>query len=273
MTFKKVGMVVFLIFSLFSTYALFAQAANPGFVSGNIWYSKDPFEEGDKIKVYTFVFNPDSRELSGTVIFFDKTTLLGKKNFTVAGKRAEDVSIDWTVNAGDHTIFAKIENAKLLLADGTYEEIYIAENETEKSTTTVAKKIISKVVEKDTDNSINNTLGDLGNLIQDKTPEFIVKPMVLGASTFEELRQEIVNSTEDKKEEVKKEIKALENTKVKLESKTAKSTLLKPFKYVELFLLTISVFILNNRILFYGLIAIFIFIIIRLIWNKFFSRF
>ena len=58
---------------------ILAQSSNTGFVPGNIWYSKDPFEEGDKVKIYTFIFNPDSRELSGTVIFFDKTVLLGKK--------------------------------------------------------------------------------------------------------------------------------------------------------------------------------------------------
>jgi hypothetical protein len=273
MTFKKVGIILFLIFSVFSIYLPNIQASNTGFVSGNIWYSKDPLEEGDKVKIYTFVFNPDNRTLSGTVIFFDKTTLLGKKAFTVQSKRAEDVSIDWTVNAGDHTIFAKIENAKFLLSDGTYEEVYIAENETEKNAVTVTKKIIPKTEDKEANNSISNTIGDITKVLEDKTPEFITKPMVLGASTVEEIRQNIINTAEDKKEEVEKEIKVLENTKTTLDPKVAKSTLLKPFKYVELFLLTISVFILNNKIIFYGLIAIFIFVIIRLIWNRFFSRF
>ena len=119
MTFKKVSIVLFLIFSLFPIQKIFAQNSNTGFVPGNIWYSKDPFEEGDKIKIYTFIFNPDARELSGTVIFFDKTVLLGKKDFIILSKSANDISIDWTVTAGDHTIFGKIENAKFLISKGS----------------------------------------------------------------------------------------------------------------------------------------------------------
>jgi hypothetical protein len=152
MNLKKAGIILFLIFSLFPTQNIFAQNKNTGFVSGNIWYSKDPFEEGDKVKIYTFVFNPDVRELSGSVIFFDKTTLLGKKDFTIPAKGADDVSIDWTVSTGDHSIFAKIENAKFLISKGNYEEVYLAENETEKSTSSVSKKIVANTLSQIKDN-------------------------------------------------------------------------------------------------------------------------
>ncbi len=140
MILRKIGIILFLIFSLLPMEKISAQSPNTGFVQANLWYSKDPFEEGDKIKIYTFIFNPDARELSGIVVFFDKTVLLGKKEFTIPAKTANDVSIDWTVTAGDHTIFGKIENAKFLVSAGKYEEVYIAENETEKSSRTVSKK-------------------------------------------------------------------------------------------------------------------------------------
>ena len=84
MNLKKAGIVLFLIFSLLPIQKIFAQSSNTGFVQANIWYSKDPFEEGDKVKIYTFIFNPDTRELSGTVIFFDNTVMLGKKDFIVS---------------------------------------------------------------------------------------------------------------------------------------------------------------------------------------------
>src|SRR3989344_6452613 len=129
MNFKKLTIVLFLIFSILPTTKILAQSSDIGFVSENIWYSEDSFEEGDKIRIYTFIFNPDSRELSGTVLFFDKTVLLGKKDFAVPPKRALDVSIDWTVVAGDHTIFGKIEDAKFLVSTGNYEQASISENE------------------------------------------------------------------------------------------------------------------------------------------------
>ena len=133
MTLKKVGIFLILIFSIVPIQSIFAQVPNVGFIPANIWYSKDPFQEGDKIKVYTLVYNPAERELSCTVIFFDNTTLLGTKNITVSAKSVKDASIDWTVTAGEHVIFAKIENAKFLISKDNYEEVYLAENKTEES--------------------------------------------------------------------------------------------------------------------------------------------
>src|SRR3989338_6753006 len=178
MALKKIGTILFLIFSLLPIQKIFAQDSNTGFVSGNIWYSQDPFEEGDKIKIYTFIFNPDNRELFGTVIFFDKTILLGKKDFTIPAKTANDISIDWTVTVGDHTIFAKIENAKFLVSKGKYEEVYLAENETEK-----------------------------------KTPTFITEPIASTVNTLEEFRINTNIASDNKKEEIKNEIKILDAKK------------------------------------------------------------
>ena len=51
MVLKRIGIVLFLIFFLLPNHNLRAQDSNAGFVPGNIWYSQDPFEEGDKIKI------------------------------------------------------------------------------------------------------------------------------------------------------------------------------------------------------------------------------
>lgn len=251
---------------------ILAQSSNTGFVSGNIWYSKDPFDEGDKIKIYTFVFNPDNRELSGTVIFFDKTVLLGKKDFTVSAKSANDISVDWTVTAGDHTIFGKIENAKFLISAGKYQEVYLAENETEKSSRTVSKKIVSK-----TTDTTGTSVSDIAKTIQEKTPDFIIKPITSSVDILETFREDLNTSSENKKEELKNEIKELDNPNltVKLSKdnttiKTDTNSFLKPFKYIQIFFLTIFSFIVSNKILFYGLILVILFFILRFIWKKIF---
>ena len=264
MNLKKFGLVLFLIFSILPVQRIFAQTSNTGFVSGNIWYSKDPFEEGDKIQIYTFVFNPDSRELSGTVIFFDNTVLLGKKDFTIPAKGAEDVFIDWTVNAGDHNIFGKIENAKFLISKGKYEEIYLAANETQKSARTIAKKITSTQTNtnpiSDIGNVITTSISNIKDTISGQTPEAVTKPI-------EKLRVDIIKTEENKKAQLENEIKVLDNTKVALNKNTATNTLTKPFKQVELFFVSIFLLILNNPIIFYGLVAIIVFFILRFIWK------
>jgi len=272
MTFKKAGIVLFLIFSILPIQKIFAQSSNTGFIPANIWYSKDPFEEGDKVKIYTLIFNPDTKELSGTVNFFDKTILLGKKDFTVAVNATKAISTDWTVTVGDHSIFGEIENAKFLLSNGTYEAVSLTQNQTEKSSRTVSKKIISVPIDTTSKikDAISSSISDVTKIIEEKTPDFILKPMVLGASTVENFRQDVSTASKNKKEKVKNEIKILENAKVALDSKTATNTLLKPFKYMELFFLSIFSFILNNKILFYGISAIIVFFILRYIWKKIF---
>ena len=281
MTFKKIGIVLFLIFSLIPIQKLLAQVTSVGFVPGNIWYSKSPFEEGDKVKIYTFVFNSDSREFSGTVVFFDKTVLLGKKEFTIAGKTANDISIDWTVTAGDHTVFAKIEDAKFLLTNGKYEQIYIAENETEKSLTTVPKKIIPKSdtsFDSNSDtNNISTSVSDITKTIQENTPDFITKPIISSVNSLEAFRENLNTTSNNKKEELKKEIETLNDVDLKigiskgnLTAKSETSPLLKPFKYVEIFFLSVFSFVLSNKILFYGISAIIIFFLLRFIWKKIF---
>jgi hypothetical protein len=273
MSLKKLGIILFLIFSLLPIQKIFAQTANTGFVSANIWYSKDPFEEGDKIKIYTLIFNPDARELSGTVFFFDNTILLGKKDFTIAAKTADDISIDWTVNAGDHTIFGKIENAKFLVSKGKYEEVYLAENQTEKSSRTVSKKIISNATNtksnSQTNDPVSSVISDI-KIITDKTPDFITQPIASATNTLEQFRTNANLTANSKTEEVKNEIKTLDNAPVTLDSKTATSTLLKPFKYAELFFLSVFSFIFNNKILFYGILAIIVFSLLRSFWKIFF---
>lgn len=276
MTFKKIGIILFLIFSLLPMQKLLAQSSNTGFVPGNIWYSKDPFEEGDKIKIYTFIFNPDSRELSGTVIFFDKTVLLGKKDFTLPAKTANDISIDWIVTIGDHSIFAKIENAKFLVSKGKYEEVYLAENETEKSSRTVSKKIVSKLTDQNTETT-GISVSDITKTIKENTPDFITNSIISSIDSLETFRENLNTNSENKKEEIKKEIETLNDidlevgvSKGSTTVKTGTSPLLKPFKYVQVFFLSVFSFLLSNKILFYGISAIIIFFLLRFIWKKIF---
>lgn len=275
MILKKIAVVLLVIFSVLPINRIYAQVSNTGFVQANIWYSKDPFEEGDKIKIYTLLFNPDSRQLSGTVNFFDNSVLLGKKNFSIAPGATNALSIDWTVTAGKHDIFGEIENAKFLLSDGSYEAVTLSQGETEKSSITVAKKIVpvADTGEATNSNSINNSVSTLAssieNTVTSSTPSFISGPIISTTSALESFRQNTANASQQKETDVKSQIKALDENKTVLkkgskgttENTAPPSSLLKPFKYVELFFLTIASFILNNQIIFYAILIIIVFLI------------
>ncbi len=271
MTLKKISLILFLLFSLLPVSKIYGANSNAGFIPANIWYSKDPFEEGDKIKIYTLVFNPDARELSGTVFFFDNTILLGKKDFSASPKGTKDISIDWTVNAGDHTIFGKIENAKFLIGTSKYEEVYLAENETDKNKTTVAKKIIPKADIGNIINTLSSPINSVNKFVEEKIPDEVKKPINESVNAVENFRINTAKETENKKEVIKGDIKKLGENKSVLNNNTDKSsTLLKPFKYIELFFLSVFSFILNTKIVFYIISILILFFLIKYIWKKIF---
>ena len=267
---KKIGILFLFLIYLLPVSTIQAQTSSLGFIPANIWYSKDPFEEGDKIKIYTFIFNPEDRELSGTVAFYDDTTLLGKKNFVILPKGVKDISIDWTVSAGEHTIFGKIESAKLLISAGKYESVSVTENKTDESIRQVKKKIIPKPSITENKEGTSDTSNNLQSLIKESTPTFISKPIILVVDNLEEVRENTEATVATKKEEVKKEIEVLKETPKTEEGKGETNVALKPWKYVELFFLTILHFALKNKIIFYIVLAIPPFLLLRFIWRKIF---
>lgn len=260
--------VLFLIISILPVCKAYAQSSNVGFVSGSIWYSKDPFEEGDKIKIYTLIFNPDQKELSGKLSFFDKNILLGSKNFTVPATTAKDISINWTVIVGDHIIFAKIENAKFLLDNGQYQNVLLTEDQTENSERAVSKKVVVKT--ENANNVISFSIPNVSKLVEDNTPEIIAKPITATANSLENFRQNISAISENKKMAIKNEIETLNSPKKSSTVQTNQSKLLKPFKYIELFFLYFFSFIFNNRLVFYLIFVLAIFFLLRYIWRLIF---
>src|SRR3989339_746947 len=258
---KKILIILFLILCTIPIKTYSQSFSKAGFIPGNIWYSPDPFEEKDIIKIHTIVFNPEDKQFLGDVIFFDNDVFLDKKSFSVQAKEIKEVEISWTVTAGKHKIFAKIENAKLLLPNGKFEEIYIAQNKTEENIREVEKKIILKTVNLDPYSIIDNisinsseSIQNIRNTIKENTPSFIVEPATLTANVIETIQNEIkaINIT-NQKNNTEKENKFI-----------------KPLKYLELFFFTLLSYIFNIKFIFYGILFIIIIFILRYFWRLIF---
>ena len=275
---KKIAVFLFLLL-LMLPIRLHAQTSNAGFVPGNIWYSQDPFEEGDKLKIYTVIFNPDQKELLGTVIFFDNTVFLGKKDFNIPAQGVKDVWITWTATVGDHVIFGKIENSRFLISADKYQDVYLTPNQTEQSKRTVNKKIILPSSSENTNiiSNIENTgsesIQNIKKLVAANTPDLVTKPIIKIADTIEQFRSNIATASKDKKEKIKNEIKLLDQTEKssKNTTKTAETNkFLKPFKYVELLALSVASGTFDNKFIFYGISLIFLYFLIRYLWRLIF---
>lgn len=276
MNFKKIGLVLLLVFSLLPVGKIFAQTTNAGFVPGNIWYSKDPFVQGDQIKIYTLIFNPDTRKFSGTVDFFDNSTLLGAKDFSIAGTSTKDISINWTVTAGDHQIFGQIENAKFTTASGASMVASITDNMTSKSSRTVTNKVIAQNISNginSVDSAFNTTLDsiqNIGDTVNSVVPAPVSQSITKTSNILDGFRENANTVLEKSKKETQDQIDALNKAKSLTKDTTTANAIHKPFEYVKLFFFTILAAIFKYKILFYGLLVIIVLLIINYIWHLIF---
>ena len=282
---RKFLIVLFILLSFSPLSKINAQTttSNAGFASANnIWYSEDPFQEGDNVGIYTLVFNPDDKELSGTVVFFDKDVVLGTKDFKVTANGVEGIHINWIATVGSHTIFGRIQNAKFLTSDKTYIDAYLAQNETTKSSRTVLTKIVPVSPSPITTDSNSNANGTNSGIIQNvagaiksEIPTSIIQPVSSASNALEKFRTSSGSSLTKTKDKIKDEIKALDNNKNPSNSNSKNASqdkIFKPFKYVELFFLSLFSFIFKSQILFYGILLLLTFFILRFIWRKIFKK-
>lgn len=276
MNFKKAEIILLLIFFLLPVGKIIAQTTNAGFIPGNIWYSKDPFQEGDKIKIYTLIFNPDTRKFSGTVDFFDNNILLGTKDFSVSGTSTKDISINWTVTAGDHQIFGEIKNAKFLTSTGKYEDVSLADNKTSTSSRTVSAKVVAENIASginsidETFNTAVDSIQNIGNTAKDTMPATVSQSVTATSNTLDGLREKVSITLQNTQIKTQSQIDTLDKTKSSSKNSTETNYIQKPFEYVRLFLLFILSSIFKYKILFYGILIILIFSFIRYLWQLFF---
>jgi len=181
----------------------------------------------------------------------------------------KDISIDWTVDAGAHNIFAKIENAKFLISTGKYENVNLTENQTEESSRTINKKIVPKLPDIIGDSATDGQIAKVQNVILENTPDFIAKPIIEAVNSLEKMRESAGTFSRNKKEEISNQIKALNNEEV-LPDSESNAKLQKPLKYIELFFLAIFSIILDNKWVFYIALAFIVFFLIRFIWRRIF---
>ncbi len=112
---KTVFLAVLLSWLLFPVHTLAETdapaAMNAGFISG-IWYSKNSFFIGDKIRIYSAMRNNSGYDIIGTINFYDGQSVIGSSDFSVVDGQLIERWTDWTVTPGTHNIYAKIVNPR-----------------------------------------------------------------------------------------------------------------------------------------------------------------
>jgi len=272
---------LFLIISIFIALPVFSATElsvnNAGFVQSSIWYSKDPFYAGDKVRIYTVIFNGSTYDLAGSVEFLDNGTSLGKTTFSLSGNgRAQDLWIDWKASAGNHTITARLVN---VIADGPNgkQAVSFPSVETGKSDRFVdidpAIKEAQAKIEAQKITAVRvDQLGKVEEVAQsvvDSIPTPIKESIVSAVSIVEQFRANegnqlgVIREQKSREiDEINAHVKTINTTPVNVDSTKKEKTVLdvasnvteKPFAYVMLAAIGALQFVFEWKILFYGII-------------------
>ncbi len=289
---KKYFLFFISVYIIFGTIN-FVNAATTatGFIPGQIWYSKDPFVEGDTIKIYTAIWNNSTSPMSAKVEFYDKNVILGTRNILIAPSNLEDVYVSWKVTAGDHLISAKIISPSIT-TNGKKELISVSNNMTEQD-----KRFVSVLVKTADGNAATSTdviksqVDKATATISDIIPESISTSANESVSAIDSFRADTFNQisqaktdTEKKIDELKKQESVnIENSKnitpVNDDNKNKQGEIVdkkipvdsateKPIAYIKLFLLSVLSFIFGSKLVFYITLALLAFFILRFIYRK-----
>ena len=197
---------------------------------------------------------------------------MGTKDFNVAGTSTKDISINWTVTAGDHQIFGQIENAKFLTSTGTYVSASLADNVTSKSSRTVANKLIAQNISNGINtvdgafNSAIDSIQNIGSATKSNLPVAISQSATATTNTLDGLRGNIGTTLGNAQAETQKNINNLNDVKDSSKNNTDENYIQKPFEYVELFFLSILGAIFSNKILFYVILILIVLWLLRYLW-------
>lgn len=254
-------------------------SSTTGFIPGQIWYSKEPLIEGETVKIYTAIWNGEKSPITTHVEFYDGKTILGARDITIESAHLQEVSISWKVTTGDHNISAKISSSSTT-TNGK------KENVTFERTITTEDHTFVPVVVKNADgtpvksiDAVKNEITKATTAIKDVIPDSVGAPITSGFNSVDTFRDTTYAKIIDTKVQTQKEVDAFKTTSdstksdsVTTKAENTKSKPLdatdKPITYIKLFLFSLLGFIFGSKIVFYGLCALIVLLIIRFIYRK-----
>lgn len=241
-------------------------SSSAGFVPGQIWYSKDKFVAGETIKIYTVVWNAGPNPLSARVEFYDKSIILGARDIVVEKEKLEQVSIPWSVTAGDHAISAKIISSTVSVS-GKKESVVLDNRITTEDVVFVPA---SKAGQKSTDTTavsskdpLKNSLTDVSKKVTEAIPLSVREPFMGVFSVTEKFRIEMHKTILASKARVQKEIDAFSS-----KSSSGAGGTGEPIARLKIFSLSICAFFFATRVVFYGVGLFLLFTILKALYHK-----
>lgn len=247
-----------------------------GFIQGNIWYSDDSPKNGSTITIYTGVWNGGDTSLSVKVDFYDNDTYINSQVSNIPPQSLEKISIQWKVTPGDHTITAKIASSTTSSKEGK-KPILVARNSTSGDRIFIPATF-SKTIPPPTSNIIKDEVQKVSHALETSKVPQLITPLTKGYESVDTARSTLYKNVEISKTNTQIEIKRNEAASLAAGKKNTPlqkspptkilDTTHTPILYLKVFFLQILGFILGSKYVFYGIIAITIWILGKLLYQK-----
>jgi len=275
---KKYFLFFLIILSVILAFPVYAETlVNSGFIPGQIWYSKAALVDGDTINIHTAIWNGEKDSISAKVEFYDKNVILGSRDVILLASELKDVFVPCKITAGDHVISAKIISS-LATVSGVKEKIVLNRTTTSEDrqfVSVVAKNQAGETVspDKELQTQIDKTSSEINSIV----PKNVSTSVTNGFSVVDDFRDKtftqvtaIKNDTQNKIDQINSEKEKV--TETPKENVSLSSATEKPIAYIKLFLFSLFAFVLGSKIIFYGLVILIVFLIIRFIYRMIRNR-
>lgn len=218
-----------------------ALAAVTGFVTPQVELSTSSVVEGEEIEISVSFANQEDARLTGKISFYDGEILLGSRELTLDSGQSGEYIMTWKAVLGEHSFVAKAENLKL-----SGSTVSILGPSTEPKEVMIGFKN-SNVAEK------LRAQGGFGAVVAgvlDEVQQFFV-PIVQSIDRWRDSKIEPVSTIKDR---------------VDGEKETMEEGKLKPILVVHSIILTIILFIITTKPIFFGLVVFFlVWIFVRIV--------
>lgn len=260
---KKIFYLFIILVLGFFSYAEAEISTPTGIIPGAIWFSQEKLIADETVKIYTAIWNGEKQELKAKIEFYDKNIVLGSREIIIAEDQLKEVSISWKVTSGDHII-----NAKIISSVFGDQSVILDNNETEKKRIFIPVKVIEADVEESTtQNVVKNKLEETTEELGDIIPDSITGKASNFFNEIDILREDLSGTISVTKDQAKEEIKKIENDESSQDLSDDGKKFEKPLAQAKLFSLQVLSFILEHKIVFYLLILLIIFLLLRFVYR------
>lgn len=232
--------IYLLIFSILFTGKI-ALAAVTGFTTPQVELSTTSVIEGEEVEISVSFTNQEDARLTGKISFYDGDILLGSRELTLDSGQSGEYIMTWKATLGEHSFVAKAESLKL--AGST---VAVLGPSTEPKEIMIGFKnsgIAEKLREQ----------GGFGTVVAgvlDEVQQFFV-PIIQSLDTWRDSKIEPVSNIQDR---------------VDAEKETIEEGKIKPILVVHSIILTIILFVITTKPVFFGLVVFLIFwIFVRIV--------